>query len=90
MTQVESLCYVTVVQRDIKATAHSDKQLLQFSMAVFAPRGTRCYVVKVIDALDLEGNMITALNKAKAASRVSDLRELYEPASVETAAIRHL
>jgi hypothetical protein len=59
-------------------------------MAVFAPRGARCYVVKVIDVLDLEGNMITALNKAKAASRVSDLRELYEPASGDTTAMQLL
>ena len=48
-----------------------------------APFGTAGHVVKVIGALDVEGNVATALHEGKVATRVGDLWQIDDAAGIE-------
>ncbi len=74
----------SVVKHDVKCPRHCNDKLMEVFVGMPASLRTARHVVKVIGALDVEWNMIAALDKSEISSRIGDLRKIYYAASIET------
>jgi len=73
---MEASFFRAVVQNHIKTTRKRNDELVQTFVRVAAALGSAGNVVKIINALDLEGYMLPAFNEGKIASRIADLGEV--------------
>ena len=53
-------------------------------MSVTAPFGTSGHVIEIIDALDVEGNMVPSFNEREIPTLIMDDREFDEFALIKT------
>lgn len=74
--EVDAGLVLAVVDDDVEAAGHGDDELLQFLVGMPAALRPAWHVVKVIDALDVEGNVAAALDEGEVAAGVLDLRQV--------------
>ena len=77
---MEASLLLAIVKHDIEAARHRHDQLLQALVRMPAALGAAGNVIQVVDALDLERNMLAALDEGEVATRVGDLGEVDEVA----------
>lgn len=68
--------FCAVVQNHIEASRKSNDELVEILVCMPAALGASGYVVKIIDAFDIEGDVPTAFNEGEIASRVVDSGEV--------------
>ena len=74
----------SIIQVDVKTSGHGDDKLMQCLVSVSAPFGAAGNVIEVIDALDVEGNVVPAFNEREIPARIMDDREFDEFALIKT------
>jgi len=67
-----------IIEHHIKTAAQSDDHLVEFSVGMSAAGGTAWYIVEIIDASDLEGDLFVFLDKGEVAAVVIDFGEIYD------------
>src|SRR5690349_21507470 len=72
-----------VVEHDVKAAGHGDQQLVQVLVSVPASLRPPWNVVEVVDAADVERDVVMPFNEREVAPRVGDLRELHHVAVLD-------
>ena len=80
---MKALLVEAVIQHHIEASGHGDDHLMQILVCVRTAIRTPWHIIGVIDPLDVEGNVIGALDKSQIAPWVADLGQLNDIAVSE-------
>lgn len=80
---MEALLFGAVVQHHVEAARHGDDQLAQFLVRMAAALRTARHIVEVIDARDVEGDVIAAFDECQVPARIGDFRQVDDAAVVE-------
>jgi len=74
--QMEAFLLSAVVQNHVETARHRNDQLVQILVRVPAALGPAGNVIKIVNALDLEGDMPAAFDEREIASRFIDFGEI--------------
>lgn len=71
-----------VVQYNVKTPRHRDDQLVQFLVRMSPALGAAGYVVQVVDALDIERDMLPSFDERQISSGVMNYWKVDSPAKI--------
>ena len=80
--KVKPLRLESIVKHHIEAARHGNDQLLQTLVSVRTPIGTTGNVIRVIDSLNVERDMMVALNKGQISPGIRNFRKVDQAAGV--------
>lgn len=74
-----TLALIAIIQEDIETSGHRDNKLMQCLMSMPSTLRATWDIIQIINPLDLERDVPSALNERKVAARITNLRDIYEP-----------
>ena len=77
---MKALLLVTVIQNHVKTTRKRNDELVQIFVCVTTPLGTSGNVIKIVNTLDLKGNVPPTFNERKIAPWITDFGQVNNPA----------
>ena len=73
----------TVVENDVERAGDGDDELVEVFVGVAAALGAAGYVVEVVGAFDVEGNMTSALHEGEVTTCIGDFWQIDNVAGME-------